>query len=81
MWVPRARRIPLSCATDLASLGRGKKSGDEESASYSINERQLYLPSWHMVFDYRTSGDLLTLTEAKSGATLFLRRTADRPES
>jgi Ca-activated chloride channel family protein len=79
--VRRGDLFSFTSDREFVTVARGKKQGEEESASYEINERQLFLPSWHMVFDYRMSGDLLTLTEAKSGATLFLRRTADRPES
>jgi Ca-activated chloride channel family protein len=79
--VRRGDLFSFTSDREFVTRARGKSEADEESAAYEINERQIYLPSWRMVFDYQASGDLLTLIEAKSGATLFLRRVQESPTS
>jgi Ca-activated chloride channel family protein len=55
-------------------IQRRRAPDEEESESYEINERQIYLPRSGMVFSYRASGDTMTLAHESGLATLFLRR-------
>jgi len=70
--VRRGDRMSFSTDNELTTRRRGKT--EEEDESYEINERQIYLPRSGMVFNYRTSGDLLTMTHETSEAALYLRR-------
>lgn len=76
----RGERFSFTSDREFVSRGRGKAVRDE-SERYEINATQIHLPSWNAVFDYRTSGDLLTLTDPRSGATIILRRVPNPPET
>lgn len=79
--IRRGDRFSFTSDRELITRARGKGEKDEKSASYQINERQLYLPDWDMVFNYTAKGDLMTLTDASSGAAIFLRRIAEPPQT
>jgi Ca-activated chloride channel family protein len=49
---------------------------EEESETYRINEEQLFLTDSNLVFDYRTSGDGMTLVDDTGTARLYLTRVA-----
>jgi Ca-activated chloride channel family protein len=46
----------------------------EDSESYQINEAQIFLPESNLVFDYRASGDRMTLIDGTGAARLYLAR-------
>jgi Ca-activated chloride channel family protein len=52
---------------------RGGQQG-EDSESYQINESQIFLPESHLIFDYRTEGDRMTLVDGTGAARLYLAR-------
>lgn len=49
---------------------------EEESETYRINAQQLFLTDSNLVFDYRTSGDRMTLVDDTGTARLYLTRVA-----
>jgi Ca-activated chloride channel family protein len=49
---------------------------EEESETYRINAQQLFLTDSNLVFDYRTSGDRMTLVDDTGTARLYLTRIA-----
>lgn len=53
-----------------------RREEPEESETYQINERQIFFTRSNIVFDYRTSGDRMTLTDDTGLARLFLSRVA-----
>ena len=54
---------------------RGREE-EEESETYRINEQQIFLTDSNLVFDYRTSGDRMTLVDDTGTARLYLTRMA-----
>jgi Ca-activated chloride channel family protein len=46
----------------------------QDSESYQINEAQIFLPESQLVFDYRASGNRLTLVDGSGAARLYLTR-------
>jgi Ca-activated chloride channel family protein len=49
---------------------------EEESETYRINAQQLFLTDSNLVFDYRASGDRMTLVDDTGTARLYLTRVA-----
>ncbi|HTU10358.1 MAG TPA: VWA domain-containing protein [Allosphingosinicella sp.] len=49
---------------------------EEESEVYRINARQIFLTDSNLVFDYRASGDRMTLVDDSGMARLYLTRIA-----
>ena len=74
--VRRGDRLSFSGENELVTSRLNPRRGenDEDSEQYQINERQIYLPESNLVFDYRASGDRLTLVDESGYARLVLTR-------
>lgn len=64
----------LSFTPERQLVTHRKAPEDEESESYEINEEQIHLPGSGLVFNYRSSGDKLTLVHEEGPIALTLRR-------
>ena len=70
----RGDRLTFGEDDELVTHLRGK---EEETSSYKLNPRQIFLERENLVFSYRTEGDRLTLTHDSGAATIYLRRVAE----
>jgi Ca-activated chloride channel family protein len=73
----------LSFSTDQIMTLRPLVGGEEEedTEDYDIDERRLQIPDWDAAFEYRTSGNRLTLKDSKSKAAITLERVPAEPEA
>lgn len=69
----RGDQLSFTAERELVTRHR-KAPDDEETESYEINEKQIHLPGSGRVFNYRSSGDKLTLVHEEGPIALTLRR-------
>lgn len=77
--VRRGDRLSFSRENELVTSRRNPRRGESDAdyEQYQINERQIYLPESNLVFDYRASGDRMTLVNESGYARLVLTRVAE----
>ena len=77
--VRRGDRLSFSRENELVTSRRNPRRGESDAdyEQYQINERQIYLPESNLVFDYRASGDRMTLVDESGYARLVLTRVAE----
>ncbi|WP_336977541.1 vWA domain-containing protein [Altererythrobacter fulvus] len=71
--VRRGDVIEITNDNDFITYPGGKDEGDEIWQSYQVNERQLFIPDGDLLFQYRRTGDRLTLRTRDGEAEIAMR--------